>query len=95
MENTQKHKARTSARVEMEYPIIVEETEIHFLELRRPKVRDMLAAQGGNNAESELLLVARLSGQNPEDLHQMDFADWKKVQGVLQGFLGVEEEEEK
>ncbi|MBE2896738.1 phage tail assembly protein [Pasteurellaceae bacterium HPA106] len=52
------------------------------LKIRRAKVVDMREAnrQGGNDADIEIALLARLTGLVPEDFNQMDMTDYFKLQ---------------
>ncbi len=74
--------------IDLQLPVKTAEDEIKSIELRRVKVGDILASQVGSDAANEVALVARLSGINPEDLNEVDFADWSRVQEALSYFLG-------
>lgn len=62
------------------------------LTLRRPKVRDMKNAQrnGGTDAEHEIALLAAMSQEQltPEDIEELDMADYAKVQAMFRRMLG-------
>ncbi len=57
--------------------------------LRRPKVRDLKAAQRAwdKPEDQELALLAMLAGITPEDLEELDLADYKAVQEAFRGML--------
>jgi len=59
------------------------------LTMRRPKVRDMLAAEKakGNDAEKEILLFANLCEVAPADIEALDMADYQQLQKVYKDFL--------
>ena len=49
--------------------------------LRRPRVGDLRAAAHlASDAEQELAIFARITGLIPEDLDEMDLADYKQLQ---------------
>lgn len=67
--------------------------ELSELKLRRPKVRDVkMAARFGKQAEDqEIGLVAILVGVTPEDLDQVDLADWRKIQHSFRRMVDIDE----
>lgn len=69
----------------LEYPFkLADGRELKQVSLRRPKVRELKAAQrAGTGADDhELALIALLSEEKltPEDLEEMDLADYSVVQ---------------
>jgi len=74
--------------VALKHPITVEGVAVSVLHLRRPKVRDRLAAEklGKTDAEKELALIALLAEVTPETLHELDMADYTAVQQAFAGF---------
>lgn len=58
------------------------------VQMRRPKVRDELEAKKGSfdPAEIEIRLLAALTGQAVEVIHEMDLADYDKMQEALADF---------
>ncbi len=70
-------------------PITVEGASISRLTIRRPKVRDMLASDkpSKSDAEKEINLFANLCEVTPESLHELDMADYGKLQQAYQDFL--------
>lgn len=75
--------------ITLKYPIKMDGAEISALRLRRPKVRDMLAVEksGEHDAEKEIQLFANLCEVKPGDLHDLDMADYGKLQKAYQDFL--------
>ncbi len=59
------------------------------LTLRRPKVRDLKEAQRVSDKpeEQELALIARLAGLTPEDIEELDLADYKALADAFRGML--------
>lgn len=57
--------------------------------LRRPKVRDLKAAQRVSDKpeEQELALIAHLAGLTPEDVEELDLADYKAIAEHFRGML--------
>jgi hypothetical protein len=70
--------------IKLDYPIAVGGKEVTQLEMRRPLVRDlMIAGKISNPAESEISLVANLCGLSPDELQQLDGADYTELQSQL------------
>ena len=59
------------------------------LTLRRPKVRDMLAADkaSGSDAEKEVRVFANLCEVAPAVIEALDMADYQALQERYAGFL--------
>lgn len=57
--------------------------------LRRPKVRDLKEAQriSDKPEEQELALIARLAGLTPEDIEELDLADYKALADAFRAML--------
>jgi hypothetical protein len=72
--------------IKLKYPL---ENGLNTITLRRPKVRDMLAADKakGGDAEREVALFANLAELTPEDIANLDMADYKQLQDVYKDFL--------
>lgn len=77
------------AELTLEYPIQGPMGRIEKITIRRPKVRDQVAAQegGGSAAEQELRLFSFITGQPPEVIGEMDYADYLALQKKFTGFL--------
>lgn len=59
------------------------------LTLRRPKVRDMLAAEKGKagDAEREVALFANLAEVTPDEISNLDMKDYQQLQDAYKTFL--------
>lgn len=68
--------------VKLKYPVRLATGEtLTELNLRRPRVGDLRAvAHLSGDAEQELAIFARVTGLVPEDLDELDLADYKQVQ---------------
>lgn len=71
--------------IKLKYPVRLATGEmLEKVTVRRPKVGDIRAVAGlTTDAEQELAIMARISGLVPEDLDELDIADYK----VLQDFF--------
>jgi hypothetical protein len=76
-------------KIELTHPIDIDGTKVSVLQLRRPKVRDMLGVEKSvdNDAEKEIQLFANLCELTPENLLDLDMADYSKLQKAYQDFL--------
>jgi len=77
-----------TAKIDLDFPITVSGVEVSHLIMRRPKVRDDLAASksGGSDEDKAVFLVANLCEVAPEDLMDVDAADWSKLERQVQTF---------
>ena len=68
--------------VKLKYPVRLATGEtLTELKLRRPRVGDLRAvAHLSGDAEQELAIFTRITGLVPEDLDELDLADYKQVQ---------------
>ncbi|MFM0598143.1 phage tail assembly protein [Paraburkholderia dilworthii] len=72
-----------SVTVRLDYPTSFDGVVRDVLTLRRPKVRDMRAAQKvapGDEEGQEIAIFAALAGVSPNDLEGMDLGDYHRVQ---------------
>ena len=71
------------------YPIMIDGVEVEKLQLRRPKVRDMLSVDktAQSDAEKEIALFANLCEVPPASLHELDMSDYARLQQDYQSFL--------
>ncbi|MGI1678973.1 MAG: phage tail assembly protein [Cellvibrionaceae bacterium] len=76
-------------KIELTHPIDIDGIKVSVLQLRRPKVRDMLSVEKivDNDAEKEIQLFANLCELTPENLLDLDMADYSKLQKAYQDFL--------
>lgn len=76
--------------VSLTYPIKTATGLIDKLTLRRAKVKDMKAAQRhGTPAEQELALLALITAEKitPEDIEELDLADYANLQRTFQNMV--------
>jgi hypothetical protein len=76
--------------IQLDHPVTVDGVEVKELRVRRPKVRDLLAAEkayGAGGAAFETGLLANLCEVTPAAIGELDMADYAKLQEVYQGFL--------
>lgn len=75
--------------IELVHPVTVNNETITSLNLRRPKVRDMLIADktGVTDGTKEVTMFANLCEVDVEVIHELDLIDYHKVQETYQGFL--------
>lgn len=76
-------------KINLDYPVRIDGVEVKVLQMRRPKVKDQLAADkfGGGDAEKEVRLFANLCEVAPDTIEELDLADYTKLQGEYKGFL--------
>ena len=80
--------------ITLKFPIKTPAGTVSELTLRRPKVRDMKLAQQqypNDSAGSELALLAAITEQKltPEDLEELDLADYGAVQAAFRTLVGA------
>lgn len=79
---------QTVRTVTLGFPVTFDGAEVSVLEMRRPKVKDMLdVPQELGEVEQDIQMYARLCGKNPELLHELDLFDLQKLQEAFQSFL--------
>ena len=78
-----------TVKIVLKHPVKIDGIEKAELSMRRPKVRDMMASDGPKttDAEKELTLFASLLGISPNDLQELDMADYIAIQEVYRSFL--------
>ncbi|RAS18939.1 tail assembly chaperone E/41/14-like protein [Microvirgula sp. AG722] len=79
--------------LKLQYPFITAAgQQVDTVAVRRLKVRDLKVIgeqSGGNEVLLELNGVARMCGLVPEDLDEMDAADYQVVKARFLAFVGV------
>jgi chorismate mutase len=75
--------------IKLDYPVTAGSTQISELNIRRPKVRDQIAAAKakGGDAEREVAMFANLCEVEPTVIEAMDMADYFKLQEAYKNFL--------
>ena len=76
-------------QIKLLHPVISDGTELRVLNLRRPKVRDVILAAklGGSDEEKEVRMFANLCEVAPETIEEMDIADYKELQESYKAFF--------
>ena len=82
--------------IELSYPIAIDATEVKVLQMRRPKVADviLLQKQQGQEAEKEIKLFANLCEISPDDIGRLDMMDYAKLQEQYANFMAPEPRKE-
>jgi hypothetical protein len=77
-----------TAKIELDFPIEISGVEVKHLVMRRPKVRDLMAAQkgGGSDADMGVALVANLCEITPDEVLELDSLDWDKCEAQVAAF---------
>jgi len=77
-----------TAKIVLDFPITVSGVEVSHLIMRRPKVRDLMAAQkaGDTDAEMGVHLVANLCELTQDEVQELDSIDWDKCEAQVQAF---------
>jgi hypothetical protein len=77
------------SQITLHHPVTVDGQQIKTLTLRRPKVKDQLAADkgAGGNADKEVRLFANLCEVAPKVIEELDLADYRQIQEAYSGFL--------
>lgn len=79
--------------IELQHPVkLATGQTLAKVSLRRPKVKDLKAAQRVSDTpeEQELALVAQLAGLTPEDIEELDLADYKAITESFRAMLDQE-----
>jgi len=78
-------------KIKLSNPVKIDGVEVYELSLRRPKVRDLIAAGKKNISESEreVNLIANLAEVSPETIQDLDLCDYMKIQDWLKDFLSA------
>jgi len=74
----------------LKYPVkLASGKTLDKIVLRRAKVADLkeAARAGASQDDQEIALLARLSGLLPEDMLELDLADYKVLQGPFRSML--------
>lgn len=79
---------RPTAKIELDFPIEISGVKVEHLVMRRPKVRDEMAMAKStqSDADKALLLIANLCEVAPDDLLELDAADWQKLEQQVVSF---------
>ena len=79
-------------QIKLSHPVVSDGTELRVLNLRRPKVRDVLLAAkiGGTEEEKEIRVLANLCEVAPDVVEELDMADYKRLQDGYRSFFEEE-----
>lgn len=61
--------------------------KIDHVALRRPKVRDIEAIDQYEGQKREIMLIANLAELTPDEVRELDIADFKRIQTKVAGFF--------
>ena len=78
-------------KITLSHPIEWNGTKVTALSMRRPKVRDMIAADKlkGNPGEKEAAMFANLCEIEPDMIAELDLVDYRRLQETYTGFLSL------
>jgi len=78
----------TEVKIPLRFPIEHLAKPLGALTLKRPTVGDLIDADGHGrgNAQTELNLLARISGLGPDAIRSLDLSDYDVVTDVLLAF---------
>lgn len=75
--------------IKLQYPIEFNGQKRAVISMRRPKLRDFEAVENvTNDIEKSVRLIANLSEITPDEVRELDMVDYRKVNAVLEDFLG-------
>lgn len=79
----------SATTIDLKYPVTFDGMTVDQLTLRRPRVRDRLAAEksSGSDIEKEIRLIANLCDLAPQQVELLDLADYTRLQACLTDFL--------
>jgi hypothetical protein len=80
---------RTQTQINLQYPVEIDGAKVSVLHLRRPKVRDLIAASkagGVDPVQREVRLFSNLCEITPETVEELDIADYTKIQEAYGDF---------
>lgn len=75
--------------IKLDFPVTVEGQEYKDLTMRRPKVKDMKAAEktSTDDSDTETMLFANLCEVPPAVIDELDMIDYAKLQDQYRVFL--------
>ena len=79
-------------KIKLSSPIKVDGVLVHELNLRKPKVKDLIEANRKNSSDidREVNLIANLAEIPVESVQELDLSDYLKTQNWLKNFLSPE-----
>ncbi|WP_152048882.1 phage tail assembly protein [Aureimonas psammosilenae] len=87
---TANYDKRTEVTISLEFPVDIDGEKYTALTLRRPKTKDVIAAEKfeGNSTERSVLLFARLCNVAPNVIEELDEIDGGAVNAQYRAFTG-------
>ena len=78
----------STEEIALEYPITVAGAQVSVVQMRRPTVRDRILfdKDQGSEVEKELSMMARLCDMDPDQMMDLDAADYDRVQEQFTAF---------
>ncbi|MFA5712137.1 phage tail assembly protein [Mycolicibacterium sp.] len=75
--------------IDLKTPVEIGGRRIERIDMRRPRVRDLLAAEKAakGDAEREIRLFSSLCEVEPAVIEELDLADYGRLQEAYRGFL--------
>jgi len=82
-----------NGKITLEFPFTSGGQMVTEIILRRPKVKDQIAAEKTSTvpSEVEITMMANLSGLAPKDIQELDLLDYRKLQKEFEGFFAPKE----
>ena len=79
---------RPTELIELNYPVSVDGTEVHELQMRRPTVRDQILFEDGKGSDARKVvrMLSNLCSVSEETIMDLDQSDFLALSEVLQGF---------
>lgn len=76
-------------QIELKHPVEIDGAKVTKLDMRRPKVKDQLAADkgAGGNAAKEVRLFANLCEVAPATIEELYLSDYQQLQETYTAFL--------
>ena len=82
---------RKKVEISLDFPVQLADRLLDKVEIRRPKMRDMVKHNIGldMSMEDSVNLIADLCGLVPPEIEEMDTCDFEKLQNQLLSFRGA------
>tara|TARA_E500000331_G_scaffold29878_2_gene25123 strand:+ start:592 stop:891 length:300 start_codon:yes stop_codon:yes gene_type:complete len=79
---------RPTETVDLDFPVMIDGTEVSFLDMRRPTVRDQIIFEDGKGSDARKVvkMLSNLCSVAEETIMDLDQSDFLKLSEVLQGF---------
>lgn len=76
-------------KITLKHPVDIDGAKVTQLSMRRPKVKDQLAADkaSGSSADKEVRLFANLCEVSPATIEELDLSDYRQLQETYTAFL--------